>query len=74
LRNGVWWEENGLPAGSDHLGGVLEAGVCHLCAGQHARNFVGAGAVVGARDLSRLQARLRRLSTYSRKARFMRVW
>jgi len=27
LRKGVWREENGLPAGGDHLGGVLEAGV-----------------------------------------------
>ena len=35
-----------LPAAGDHLGGVLQAGVGNLCAGEHACDFVGAGAVV----------------------------
>jgi hypothetical protein len=37
--------------GGDHLGGVLEAGVSDFCAGEHAGNFVGAGAVVKEADL-----------------------
>ena len=40
-----------LPAGGDHLGGVLEAGFGDLCAGEHAGYFVGAGAVVEEADL-----------------------
>ena len=39
-----------LPAGGDHLGGVLQAGFCDLCAGAHAGDFVGAGAVVEEAD------------------------
>ena len=35
-----------LSAAGDHLGGVLEAGVGYLGAGEHAGDFVGAGAVV----------------------------
>jgi hypothetical protein len=38
--------DNTLPAGSDHLRRVLEAGVCDFGSGQHAGHFVGAGAVV----------------------------
>lgn len=35
-----------LPAGGDHLGGVLEAGVGDLFAAEHAGDFVVAGAVI----------------------------
>ncbi len=35
-----------LPAAGDHLGGVLQTGVGDFGARQHARDFVGAGAVV----------------------------
>ncbi len=34
------------PAPGDHLRGVLQAGVGDLGAGEHARDFVGAGAIV----------------------------
>jgi hypothetical protein len=44
-----------LPAGSDHLRGVLEAGFGDLSAGSHAGDFVGAGAVVKDAD-TRLRA------------------
>src|SRR5580692_2086907 len=40
-----------LPAGGDHLRGVLKASVSHLRAAQHARHFVIAGAVVEGADL-----------------------
>lgn len=39
-----------LPARRDHLCGVLEAGFGDLCAGDHAGDFVGAGAVVEEAD------------------------
>ena len=39
-------EQIGLAAPGDHLRGVLQAGVGDLCAGEHARDFVGAGAIV----------------------------
>jgi len=35
-----------LPAGGDHLRGVLQAGVGDGCAGEHSGHFVGAGQVV----------------------------
>jgi hypothetical protein len=40
-----------LPAGGDHLGGVLEAGFGDFGAGDHSGYFVGAGAVVEDADL-----------------------
>ncbi len=42
---------NGLAAGGDHLGGVLEAGFGDFGAGDHSGDFVGAGAVVEDADL-----------------------
>src|SRR5579862_5180407 len=41
-----------LSAGRDHLRGVLEACFRDFCAGQHARDFVGASAVVEDTNLS----------------------
>ena len=41
-----------LTAGRDHLRGVLEACFSDLCAGQHARDFVGASAIVEDANLS----------------------
>jgi len=35
-----------LTGSGDHLGGVLKAGFGHGCAGEHARDFVGAGAPI----------------------------
>jgi hypothetical protein len=40
-----------LAACSNHLRGVLEAGLCHFSAGDHSCYFVGAGAIVEHADL-----------------------
>ena len=39
-------KQMGLAAARDHLSGVLQAGVSNFGAGEHARDFVGAGAIV----------------------------
>ena len=52
---GVCLTQMPLSAAGDHLRGMLQAGVSHFGAGQHASDFVGAGAVVEDAD-ARLRA------------------
>ena len=51
------------PAGGDHLRGVLQAGVGDFGAGQHAGDFVGAGAVVEDADAGLVRPSFSRFST-----------